>query len=125
MGLNSGLAIANETAITKEGSCRLRNDDESHTTSLLDNREHNYRQSSVIVCSLLVYQTHNKRKCYKSIWCSLRCRAALFENNDQMGIPHATVMQLQDEGITNPDDLMDFNKDMIKQIADNLRCPAG
>ena len=62
VGLNSGLTIANETAITKEGSRRLRSDSESHTTSLLDNRERNYRQSSVIVCSLLVYQTQNKRK---------------------------------------------------------------
>ena len=53
VGLNSGLTIANETAITKEGSRCLRNDSESHTTSLLDNRECNYRQSSVIVCSLL------------------------------------------------------------------------
>ena len=53
VGLNSGLTIANETAITKEGSRRLRSDSESHTTSLLDNRERNYRQSSVIVCSLL------------------------------------------------------------------------
>ena len=64
VGLNSGLAIANETVITKEGYCHLRNGNESHTTSLLDNREHNYRQSSGIVCSLLVYQTHNKRKHY-------------------------------------------------------------
>ena len=34
-------------------------------------------------------------------------------------------MQLQEEGITHPDDLVDFDKDMIKQIVDNLRCPAG
>ena len=54
VGLNSGLTITNETAITKEGYRRLRNDSESHTTSLLDNRERNYRQSSVIVCSLLI-----------------------------------------------------------------------
>ena len=47
-------------------------------------------------------------------------RTAFFENNDHMGILHATVMQLQDEGITHPDDLVDFDKDMIKQIADNL-----
>ena len=53
VGLNSGLTITNETVITKEGSRRLRNDSESHTTSLLDNRECNYRQSSVIVCNLL------------------------------------------------------------------------
>ena len=51
-------------------------------------------------------------------------RTVFFENNDQMGIPHATVVQLQDEGITCPDDLVDFNKDTIKQIADNLQCPA-
>ena len=74
VGLNSGLTIANETAIMKEGSHRLRNDSENHTTSLLDNRERNYRQSSVIVCSLLVYKTHNKRKHYKSTWCSLQRR---------------------------------------------------
>ena len=53
VGLNSGLTIANETAITKEGSRHLRSDSKSHTTSLLDNRDCNYRQSSVIVCSLL------------------------------------------------------------------------
>ena len=47
-------------------------------------------------------------------------RTVFFENNDQMGIPHATVMKLQEEGITCPDDLVDFDKDMIKQIADNL-----
>ena len=52
-------------------------------------------------------------------------RTAFFENNDQMGIPHATVIQLQDEGITHPDNLMDFDKDTIKQIADNLQHPAG
>ena len=52
-------------------------------------------------------------------------RTAFFENNDHMGIPHATVMKLQEEGISHPDDLVDFDKDMIKQIADNLRRPAG
>ena len=52
-------------------------------------------------------------------------RTAFFENNDQMGIPHATVVKLQEEGISRPDDLVDFDKDTIKQIADNLRRPAG
>ena len=51
-------------------------------------------------------------------------RTVFFENNDQMGIPLATLVQLQDEGITHRDDLVDFDKDTIKQIADNLRCPA-
>ena len=52
-------------------------------------------------------------------------RTAFFENNDQMGNPHATVVKLQEEGISRPDDLVDFDKNMIKQIADNLRRPAG
>ena len=52
-------------------------------------------------------------------------RTAFFEHNDQMGIPHAMVMQLQAKGITSPNDLMDFDKDTIKQIAENLQCPAG
>ena len=43
-------------------------------------------------------------------------RTAFFENNDQMGIPHAMVMQLQDEGIMSPDNFVDFNKDTIKHI---------
>ena len=47
VGLNSGLTIANETAITKEGSRRLRSDSESHTTSLLDNRERNYEKRAL------------------------------------------------------------------------------
>ena len=71
VGLNSGLTIANETAITKEGSRRLRNDSESHTTSLLDNRERNYRQSSVIVCSLLIKLTSTKPPCMTLLWLML------------------------------------------------------
>ena len=50
---------------------------------------------------------------------------AFFENPDQMGIPHATVVQLQVEGITVIQDLADFNKDTLQQLADNLRKPAG
>jgi predicted DNA-binding WGR domain protein len=50
---------------------------------------------------------------------------AFFENAAQMGIPHATVIQLQDEGISTVDDLADFDKDTIEQIAANLRRPAG
>ena len=48
-----------------------------------------------------------------------------FEQADQMGIPHATVLQLQSEGITSVSDLVDFNKDSLQQLADNLRCPGG
>jgi len=43
-----------------------------------------------------------------------------FEGADQMGIPNGTVIQLQEEGITNVDDLLGFNKESIAQIAVNL-----
>ena len=50
---------------------------------------------------------------------------AFFEAADQMGIPHATVIQLQVEGMTSLPDLADFDKDMLQQLTDNLRKPAG
>ena len=50
---------------------------------------------------------------------------AFFENAAQMGIPHNTVVQLQTEGISAVDDLEDFDKDSLQQVADNLRRPGG
>jgi hypothetical protein len=50
---------------------------------------------------------------------------AFFEQESQMGIPNDTVIQLQQEGITTVDDLSDFDKDTMEQIAANLRRPAG
>ena len=50
---------------------------------------------------------------------------AFFENPDQMGIPHATVVQLQVEGISTILDLADFDSETLKQLAENLRKPAG
>ena len=50
---------------------------------------------------------------------------AFFEAADQMGIPHATVVQLQVEGMTSLPDLANFDKDMLQQLTDNLRKPAG
>ena len=50
---------------------------------------------------------------------------AFFEFHAQMGIPHATVIQLQAEGITSVDDLIDFDKDTLQQVADNLGRPGG
>jgi hypothetical protein len=50
---------------------------------------------------------------------------AFFEHAAQMGIPNATVVQLQAKGIGSVDDLVDFDKDTIEQIAANLRRPAG
>ena len=48
-----------------------------------------------------------------------------FEHADQMGIPPATVLQLQSEGITLVSDLADFNMTSLQQLADNLRRPGG
>lgn len=50
---------------------------------------------------------------------------AFFEHNDQMGIPNATVVQMQAEGITSVADLAGFDKETLQQLADNLRRPGG
>ena len=50
---------------------------------------------------------------------------AFFERPDQMGIPHATMVQMQFEGIQSIADLADFEKDSLQQLADNLRKPGG
>ena len=50
---------------------------------------------------------------------------AFFENPDQIGILHMMVIQLQVEGITGIQDLADFDKDTLQQLADNSRKPAG
>jgi hypothetical protein len=46
---------------------------------------------------------------------------AFFENEDQIGIPRATVVQLIPGGITSVIDLADFDKESLQQLADNLR----
>jgi hypothetical protein len=51
--------------------------------------------------------------------------AAFFKEEAQMGIPHPTVAQMQAEGITNVQDLADFDKESLQQLADNLRRPGG
>ena len=51
--------------------------------------------------------------------------SAFFEDPDQMAIPHATVIQLSTEGIDNVDDLGDFDKDNLNQVATILRRPPG
>jgi hypothetical protein len=38
-----------------------------------------------------------------------------------VGIPHATVVQLQQRGIDNVHNLVDFDKDTVEQIAADLR----
>ena len=49
---------------------------------------------------------------------------AFFENAAQMAIPNAAVNELANEGINAVDDLAEFDKDTIDQIASNLRRPA-
>jgi citrate lyase alpha subunit len=48
---------------------------------------------------------------------------AFFENGDQMGITHATVVQLATDGIMSLIDLDEFDKESVQQLADNLRRP--
>ena len=50
---------------------------------------------------------------------------AFFEEAAQMAIPAATRPGLALEGITMVDDLEDFTEDDFKQVAYNLRRPAG
>ncbi len=48
-----------------------------------------------------------------------------FEEVTQMGIAHATVVQLVEEGIDEVIDLAEFDKAALTQVADNLRQPGG
>lgn len=50
---------------------------------------------------------------------------AFFEDNDQMAMERDTVAQLMQEGIQTVVDLIDFDEASLKQIAENLRRPAG
>ena len=48
---------------------------------------------------------------------------AFFEDNEEMGIPHSMVVQLQRKGIMTIGDLEDFEKDSLLQLVDKLHCP--
>ena len=50
---------------------------------------------------------------------------AFFKNDQQMVIPHDTVIQLQQEWIMMVGDLTDFDKDSLSQLVDNLSHPGG
>ena len=50
---------------------------------------------------------------------------AFFSNANQMVIPAMMVIQLTNEGILTIGDLVDFGKDTLQQVADNLRRPGG
>ena len=49
---------------------------------------------------------------------------AFLESPDQMGIPHATMVQMQLEGIQSIAALSDF-ENSLQQLADSLRKPGG
>ena len=46
---------------------------------------------------------------------------AFYEDNAQMGIPHATVVQMRNEGILLISDLEEFSKEDIDNLANTLR----
>ena len=48
---------------------------------------------------------------------------AFYEQPTQMGIPHATLIQLQEEGIDSVNNLGGFDKDTFDQIVANLCRP--
>ena len=64
---------------------------------------------------------------FKKIHTKLQDKGAtcLFENEAQMGIPTATRAQLQQEGISTIQDLLDFYPEDIKQVAETLCKPGG
>ena len=42
-----------------------------------------------------------------------------------MAVPVATIVQLVQEGIEHPDDLQGFDKESLKDLANNIRNPGG
>ena len=50
---------------------------------------------------------------------------AFFTDADQMGMPQRTVNQLANKGIASPSNLVDFKKDTLAMVAENLRHPGG
>ena len=50
---------------------------------------------------------------------------SFFEDGAHMVIPHATFAQLLHDVISTVSDLVDFDKESIHYIADNLRSPVG
>ena len=84
----------------------------------------NYNFCELIVLpesNLAVYQTHRQLK----MVLTAAQTTSFFENVDQMGVQHATVVQLALEGIQTVDDLADFDKEALQQLVDNLRRPGG
>ena len=73
-----------------------------------------------------VYQTHRTTtQNEKKMVFTAGQTSVFFEHAAQMGILHATVIQLVEEGINEVQDLSEFDRDALPQVADNLRCPGG
>ena len=84
----------------------------------------NYNFCELIVLpknNLAVYQTHRQPK----MVLTTAQTTSFFENVDQMGVQHATVVQFALEGIQMVDDLADFDNEALQQLADNLHRPGG
>ena len=75
---------------------------------------------SILYDILAVYQTQDL-----TMVLTAAQTTTFFKHPEQMGIPHTTVLQLQSEVITLVDNLVDFDKDSLKQLVDNLRHPGG
>ena len=75
---------------------------------------------SILHDILAVYQTH-----ILTMVLTVAQTTTFFKHADQMGIPHTTVIQLCAKGIEAVTDLVDFDKDSLQQLADNLRRPGG
>ena len=56
---------------------------------------------------------------------SANATASFFEQDQQMGLPHDTVVRLQAEGIVSINDLAEFDSEAWKQVADNFRKSGG
>ena len=50
---------------------------------------------------------------------------AFFEDDSQMVITEVTGIQLHQEGSNKPINIVEFDKDIFKQVANNLRHPGG
>ena len=48
-------------------------------------------------------------------------KITFFENANQMGVQHAIVAQLAQEGIQSVDEITDFDKEALQQMPDNLQ----
>lgn len=51
--------------------------------------------------------------------------ASFYQDAKQMGTPAPMRVQMQQEGIDHPSNFVDFHRDKLKQLAENLCLPGG